>query len=342
MIAVSECLRGTPCRYDGMAKPNKGARELVKAGAVCICPEVLGGLDTPRSPAEIQGGDGFDVLCGKAKVVNKAGEDVTAQYVKGAEIVLELCKKYGVTEAVLKRETKQNKRKANITAMDKKSILVIDDDRNILAIIEMYLKKEGCTVTTCERGDTALEAFHKAKPDLVVLDVMLPGMDGWGVLGKIREESDVPVIMLTAKSDTMDRIQGLDLGADDYMVKPFEAKELIARIKAVMRRSGGQSEEKKVSFDNLVISLDNYSVLLDGKPVEMPPKEIELLYFLASRPGKVFTREQLLEQVWGFDFFGDSRTVDVHVKRIREKLGERDEWQLKTVWGVGYKFDVAK
>ena len=177
---------------------------------------------------------------------------------------------------------------------------------------------------------------------LVVLDVMLPGMDGWGVLGKIREESDVPVIMLTAKSDTMDRIQGLDLGADDYMVKPFEAKELIARIKAVMRRSGGQSEEKKVSFDNLVISLDNYSVLLDGKPVEMPPKEIELLYFLASRPGKVFTREQLLEQVWGFDFFGDSRTVDVHVKRIREKLGERDEWQLKTVWGVGYKFDVAK
>lgn len=135
-----------------------------------------------------------------------------------------------------------------------------------------------------------------------MLDVMLPGMDGWGVLGKIREESDVPVIMLTAKSDTMDRIQGLDLGADDYMVKPFEAKELIARIKAVMRRSGGQSEEKKVSFDNLVISLDNYSVLLDGKPVEMPPKEIELLYFLASRPGKVFTREQLLEQVWGFDF----------------------------------------
>ena len=217
--------------------------------------------------------------------------------------------------------------------MDKKSILVIDDDRNILAIIEMYLKKEGCTVTTCERGDTALEAFHKAKPDLVVLDVMLPGMDGWGVLGKIREESDVPVIMLTAKSDTMDRIQGLDLGADDYMVKPFEAKELIARIKAVMRRSGGQSEEKKVSFDNLVISLDNYSVLLDGKPVEMPPKEIELLYFLASRPGKVFTREQLLEQVWGFDFFGDSRTVDVHVKRIREKLGERKA----VLYGPAYK-----
>lgn len=226
--------------------------------------------------------------------------------------------------------------------MDKNSILVIDDDRNILAIIEMYLKKEGYTVATCERGDTALEMFRKVKPDLVVLDVMLPGLDGWGVLGKIREESGVPVIMLTAKGDTMDRIQGLDLGADDYMVKPFEAKELVARIKAVMRRSGGQDDEKKVSFDNLEISLDNYSVTLDGKQIEMPPKEIELLYFLASRPGKVFTREQLLEQVWGFDFFGDSRTVDVHVKRIREKLGERAEWQLKTVWGVGYKFEAAK
>jgi len=226
--------------------------------------------------------------------------------------------------------------------MDKNAILVIDDDRNILAIIEMYLKKEGYTVYTCERGDTAEEAFKKCQPALVVLDVMLPGMDGWAVLGKIREESSVPVIMLTAKGTTTDRVQGLDLGADDYMVKPFEAKELVARIKAVMRRSGGAEEEKKVSFENLEVSLDNYSVTLDGKAVEMPPKEIELLFFLASRPGKVFTREQLLEQVWGFDFFGDSRTVDVHVKRIREKLGERDEWQIKTVWGVGYKFDVTK
>ena len=226
--------------------------------------------------------------------------------------------------------------------MDRNTILVIDDDRNILAIIEMYLKKEGYEVVTCERGDTAIEAFRKAAPSLVVLDVMLPGMDGWEVLAKLREESSVPVIMLTAKGDTTDRIQGLDLGADDYMAKPFEAKELIARIKAVMRRSASAEEEKCVAFQNLSISLDNYSVILDGKQVEMPPKEIELLYFLASRPGKVFTREQLLEQVWGFDFFGDSRTVDVHVKRIREKLGERVEWQIKTVWGVGYKFEIEK
>jgi len=226
--------------------------------------------------------------------------------------------------------------------MDRNTILVIDDDRNILAIIEMYLKKEGFEVVTCERGDTAIETFRKAAPSLVVLDVMLPGMDGWEVLAKLREESAVPVIMLTAKGDTTDRIQGLDLGADDYMAKPFEAKELIARIKAVMRRSATAEEEKCVAFPNLSISLDNYSVILDGKQVDMPPKEIELLYFLASRPGKVFTREQLLEQVWGFDFFGDSRTVDVHVKRIREKLGERTEWQIKTVWGVGYKFEAEK
>lgn len=226
--------------------------------------------------------------------------------------------------------------------MDRNTILVIDDDRNILAIIEMYLKKEGYNVVTCERGDTAIEAFRNAAPSLVVLDVMLPGMDGWEVLAKLREESSVPVIMLTAKGDTTDRVQGLDLGADDYMSKPFEAKELIARIKAVMRRSSAAEEEKCVNFRNLSVSLDNYSVMLDGKQVEMPPKEIELLYFLASRQGKVFTREQLLEQVWGFDFFGDSRTVDVHVKRIREKLGERDEWQIKTVWGVGYKFETEK
>ena len=223
-----------------------------------------------------------------------------------------------------------------------RKILLVDDEPLILKGLKYSLEQDGYLTDSAMDGEEALAKFFAGEYDLILLDVMLPGMDGWGVLGKIREESDVPVIMLTAKSDTMDRIQGLDLGADDYMVKPFEAKELIARIKAVMRRSGGQSEEKKVSFDNLVISLDNYSVLLDGKPVEMPPKEIELLYFLASRPGKVFTREQLLEQVWGFDFFGDSRTVDVHVKRIREKLGERDEWQLKTVWGVGYKFDVAK
>ena len=226
--------------------------------------------------------------------------------------------------------------------MEKNSILVIDDDRNILAIIEMYLRKAGYEVTCVERGDEALQAFRRAQPALVVLDVMLPGMDGWEVLDKLRQESDVPVIMLTAKGDTLDRIQGLDLGADDYIVKPFDAKELLARIKAVLRRSSLPENEKCVTFEDLEISLDNYSVTLDGKQIEMPPKEIELLFFLASREGKVFTREQLLEQVWGFDFFGDSRTVDVHVKRIREKLWERDAWQLKTVWGVGYKFEAKK
>ena len=226
--------------------------------------------------------------------------------------------------------------------MEKNSILVIDDDRNILAIIEMYLRKAGYEVTCVERGDEALQAFRRVQPALVVLDVMMPGMDGWEVLDKLRQESDVPVIMLTAKGDTLDRIQGLDLGADDYIVKPFDAKELLARIKAVLRRSSLPENEKCVTFEDLEISLDNYSVTLDGKQIEMPPKEIELLFFLASREGKVFTREQLLEQVWGFDFFGDSRTVDVHVKRIREKLGERDAWQLKTVWGVGYKFEAKK
>lgn len=226
--------------------------------------------------------------------------------------------------------------------MENNTILVIDDDKNILAIIGMYLKKEGYNVCTCERGDTALEAFRSAEPALVVLDVMLPGLDGWGVLAKLRAQSAVPVIMLTAKGDTLDRIQGLDAGADDYIVKPFEAKELLARIKAVLRRSAVPENDKEISYPGLTISLDNYSVTLDGKQLEMPPKEIELLFFLASREGKVFTREQLLEQVWGFDFFGDSRTVDVHVKRIREKIGERREWELKTVWGVGYKFEAAK
>jgi len=222
------------------------------------------------------------------------------------------------------------------------SILVIDDDKNILEIISLYLSKEGFTVYTGERGDTALELFKKIKPALVVLDVMLPGMDGFSVLNQIRAESEVPIIMLTARGGTPERVQGLELGADDYMPKPFDAKELLARIKAVLRRLPSVEAERKLAFDGLTVSLENYAVTLDGKPVEMPPKEIELLYFLAAHEGKVFTREQLLEQVWGFDFFGDSRTVDVHVKRIREKLGERAAWQIKTVWGVGYKFEVSQ
>lgn len=222
-------------------------------------------------------------------------------------------------------------------------ILVIDDDRNILSIIEMYLKKAGFSVVICFSGYEALPVFRNVKPALVVLDVMLPGKDGWSILRDIRQEATTPVIMLTAKGDTGERVKGLELGADDYIAKPFDSNELIARIKAVLRRSTPMPEaERSISLPNLCISLENYSVILDGVQLEMPPKEIELLYFLASHAGKVFTREQLLEQVWGFDFFGDSRTVDVHVKRIREKLGERPNWQLKTVWGVGYKFEIRQ
>lgn len=223
--------------------------------------------------------------------------------------------------------------------MDNNTILVIDDDRNILAIIELYLKKAGFRVVTCDNGNLAMPAFHEVRPTLVVLDIMLPGRDGWSILHDIRMEAETPVIMLTAKGDLSDRVQGLELGADDYISKPFDAKELIARIKAVLRRSTPDEPERTIVLPGLSVSLENYSVVLDGRQLEMPPKEIELLFFLASHAGKVFTREQLLEQVWGFDFFGDSRTVDVHVKRIREKLGDRHEWQLKTVWGVGYKFE---
>ncbi len=221
-------------------------------------------------------------------------------------------------------------------------ILVVDDDTNILAIIEMYLKKEGYSVATCTRGDEAIEKYRSIKPSLVLLDVMLPGMDGWTVLEKLREESNIPVIMLTAKGDTLDRIQGLELGADDYIPKPFETKELLARIRAVLRRSVAPEDDKELRFPGLIISLNNYNVTLDGKQLDMPPKEIELLFFLASHEGKVFTREQLLEQVWGFDFFGDSRTVDVHIKRIREKISGKPECEIKTVWGVGYKFESTK
>ena len=225
--------------------------------------------------------------------------------------------------------------------MENNTILVIDDDRNILSIIELYLKKAGFNVVTCATGYDALSTFRSVKPTLVVLDVMLPGRDGWSILNDIRQEASTPVIMLTAKGDTGERVRGLELGADDYIAKPFDSNELIARIKAVLRRSApAADQEKAIVLPDLSISLENYSVILDGIQLEMPPKEIELLYFLASHAGKVFTREQLLEQVWGFDFFGDSRTVDVHVKRIREKLGERQSWQLKTVWGVGYKFEI--
>lgn len=225
-------------------------------------------------------------------------------------------------------------------ALDK--VLIVDDDKNICDLLRLYLEKEGYSVILSHDGEEAVVKFNALKPDIVLLDVMLPGLDGWQVCREIRKKSNIPILMITAKSDTFDKVLGLELGADDYIVKPFDAKELLARIKAVLRRSSLPENEKCVTFEDLEISLDNYSVTLDGKQIEMPPKEIELLFFLASREGKVFTREQLLEQVWGFDFFGDSRTVDVHVKRIREKLGERDAWQLKTVWGVGYKFEAKK
>lgn len=226
---------------------------------------------------------------------------------------------------------------------DKPFILLVDDDPNISRLVQLYLEKEGFEVKTADRGDDALAMFRKMPPDLILLDVMLPGMDGWQVCRTIRKTSSIPIIMLTAKDETFDKVLGLELGADDYMTKPFDPKELIARIKAVMRRTQtAVAPERELAFPNLVINMSTYLVTYNGKDIEMPPKEIELLYFLAAHPNKVFTRDQLLEQVWGFDYFGDSRTVDVHIKRIREKLPGSEEygWQIKTVWSVGYKFEV--
>ncbi len=225
--------------------------------------------------------------------------------------------------------------------MSGKKILLLDDDVNINNLVSLYLNKEGYDVISTYRGDEAIGEFKKQKPDLVILDVMIPIMDGWQVLGEIRKTSKVPIIMLTAKDDTFDKIMGLELGADDYVTKPFEPKELIARIKALLRRTLGEDSSKILQFENLSVNMDEYLVKYKGEVVEMPPKEIELLYYLASHPNKVYTREQLLESVWGFEFFGDSRTVDVHVKRLREKFPDSEQygWQIKTVWRVGYKFE---
>ena len=220
-------------------------------------------------------------------------------------------------------------------------ILVVEDDRNILQILKLYLEKTGYSVITCERGDTAFDTFEKTQPAIVLLDVMLPGCDGYEVLTRIRKISNTPVIMLTAKGDILDKVNGLEAGADDYIPKPFDIKELLARIRAVLRRAPEEEKRKKVVKGNLSVSLDTYEVKLDGKRIEMPPKELEVLYFLACHEGKVFSREQLLEQVWGFDYFGDSRTVDVHIKRIREKLMAAKGWQIRTVWSVGYKFEMT-
>ena len=222
-------------------------------------------------------------------------------------------------------------------------ILLVDDDPNIRQLVNLYLQKEGFEVMMADRGDEALKMFKASPPNLILLDIMLPGMDGWQVCREVRKVSNIPIIMLTAKDETFDKVLGLELGADDYVVKPFDMKELVARIKAVSRRfQAADTPERELSFPGLTINIDQYTVKYMGRELEMPPKELELLYFLASHPGMVFTREQLLEQVWGYDYFGDSRTVDVHVKRLREKLteGEKLGWMIKTVWGVGYKFEV--
>ena len=224
------------------------------------------------------------------------------------------------------------------------SVLIVEDDRNIQELLQMYLEKEGYAVTVASDGGQGLNKFRSIKPDLVLLDVMMPVMDGWAVCKAIRTDSQTPIIMLTAKGETDDKVTGLKSGADDYVTKPFEMKELLARIEAVLRRTGSAPAEetaRRLSFDKMTIDMDAFELILDGKKVDAPPKEMELLFYLASSPNRVYTRNQLLDEVWGFDYFGDSRTVDVHVKRLREKLeGVSDKWNLKTVWGVGYKFEV--
>ena len=224
------------------------------------------------------------------------------------------------------------------------SVLVVEDDRNIAELLQMYLEKEGYAVTVAYDGGQGLTKFRSIKPDLVLLDVMMPVMDGWTVCKSIRAEAQTPIIMLTAKSETADKVQGLKSGADDYITKPFEMREVLARVEAVLRRSSGTTAEKKarrLTFEKLVIDMDAFELTVDGKKIDTPPKEMELLYYLASSPNRVYTRNQLLDEVWGFDYFGDSRTVDVHVKRLREKLeGVSQQWSLKTVWGVGYKFEA--
>lgn len=229
--------------------------------------------------------------------------------------------------------------------MSTERVLVADDDQNICELLRLYLEKEGYTVAIVNDGEQAVSAFQSFQPAIILLDVMMPRLDGWQVCREIRRFSQTPIIMLTAKGETFDKVLGLELGADDYVVKPFDAKEVVARIKAVLRRSGGGTSEtfKEVRFDNLVINLTNYELKVKGEPVDTPPKELELIYHLASNPNRVFTRDQLLDEVWGFDYYGDSRTVDVHVKRLREKLeGVSDKWALKTVWGVGYKFETKE
>lgn len=222
-------------------------------------------------------------------------------------------------------------------------ILVVDDDPSICEVLRLYLEKEGYSVSIANDGETALKMFTEMPQDIMLIDIMLPKMDGNQLCREIRQISNVPIIMISAKEETFDKVLALELGADDYIIKPFDAKEVIARIKAVLRRTKSKNFEeiKVIEYDNLSINLTNYELKVQGKPIPTPPKELELIYHLASNPNRVFTRDQLLDEVWGFDYYGDSRTVDVHVKRLREKLeGASTEWELKTVWGVGYKFDL--
>lgn len=236
---------------------------------------------------------------------------------------------------------------------DETTVLVVDDDEHIVELLTLYFEKEHYRVATCLDGNEAMNRFNEAQPDVVLLDLMLPGRDGYDICRDIRKVSDVPIIMLTARGDTLDKVVGLELGADDYVQKPFDTKELLARVRAVLRRGGiqraaerqGEAADELVRYNGLLINKSQYTVEVDGQTVEMPPKELELFYFLAVHPNRVFTREQLLANVWGYDFFGESRTVDVHIKRIREKVEEqglRNGWKIHTVWGVGYKFETDK
>lgn len=225
----------------------------------------------------------------------------------------------------------------------KNKILIVDDDLNICELLRLYLEKEGFETVVANDGEQAVDLALKKQPDLILLDIMLPKLDGWQVCREIRKTMDTPIIMITAKGEVFDKILGLELGADDYVTKPFDTKEVVARVKAVLRRSNDKNKNQisEVKFDKLRINLTNYELEVDGKQIDTPPKELELIYHLANNPNRVYTRDQLLDEVWGFDYYGDSRTVDVHVKRLREKLENiSHEWSLKTVWGVGYKFEV--
>lgn len=227
--------------------------------------------------------------------------------------------------------------------MQREKILVVDDDKNICELLRMYLEKEGYVVLMAHNGIDAVNTFNVGNPDLVLLDIMLPQLDGWQVCREIRKTSEAPIIMLTAKDEVFDKVLGLELGADDYVTKPFDTKEIVARIKAVLRRTSAvkSGDVKEVHYDKLSINLTNYELKVDGEVVDTPPKELELIYHLASNPDRVFTRDQLLDDVWGFDYYGDSRTVDVHIKRLRDKLkGVSPEWELKTIWSVGYRFET--